>query len=312
VGRAERMLGAAPQPSVVLVPGPWQHRELAANGQRFHIAEHGDPDAPTALLLHGFPEFWWSWRHQLVALGEAGWHAVAMDLRGYGASDKPPRGYDGPTLTADVAGVIRALGKGPAVVIGHDWGAALGWWLAATRPALVRRLVAVSCGHPLSQRAGMLTRRSGQLPASAYMFRFQVPRSDEWLLDDDAGEVARMLHAWGGADFPDPTAEHRYREAMQVGGVGHCALEYYRWALRSQVRPSGVSWNRRTAVPVPMPVLQVHGSADPCVLPEVARTSSRWVAGDYTWREYDGVGHFVPEEAPRRLTEDLLAWLPTP
>jgi pimeloyl-ACP methyl ester carboxylesterase len=310
--RAERMLDAAPEPSVVMVGGPWRHREISANGQRFHVAEHGDPDAPTLLLLHGFPEFWWSWRHQLVALGEAGWHAVAMDLRGYGASDKPPRGYDGPTLTADVAGVIRALGKGKAVVVGHDWGGLLGWWLAATAPHLVRAFVPVSCAHPLAHRTAVLRARSGQARASSYFWRFQMPRADDWLTDDDADEVSRVLHGWGGTGFPDDDTDRRYREAMQITGAAHCALEYYRWLIRSQARPSGVRWARQTARPITVPVLQLHGGADPCVLPTTARLSARFVSGDHTWHSYDGVGHFLPEEAPQRVSEDLRDWLGKP
>ena len=92
--------------SVVLVAGPWEHRYVAANGARFHVASAGE--GPLVLFLHAFPQFWWTWRRQLTALAEAGYRAVAMDLRGYGASDKPPTGYDAPTLTADVAGVIRS------------------------------------------------------------------------------------------------------------------------------------------------------------------------------------------------------------
>ena len=109
----------------MLVDGPWTHREVSAGGTRFHVAESGS--GPLVLLLHGFPEFWWSWRHQLPALAAAGFRAVAPDLRGYGASDKPPRGYDVPTLAADVAGLVRALGEREAVVVGHDWGGLLAW-----------------------------------------------------------------------------------------------------------------------------------------------------------------------------------------
>src|SRR5918996_4635656 len=127
--------------SAVLVDGPWRHRDVTASGLRFHVAEHGPADGPLVLLLHGFPEFWWSWRHQLVALGEAGFHAVAPDLRGYGASDKPPRGYDAYTLTADVAGLVKALGAAEADVVGHDWGGLLAWTMAALHPRTVRRLV---------------------------------------------------------------------------------------------------------------------------------------------------------------------------
>ncbi|MBC7680648.1 MAG: alpha/beta fold hydrolase, partial [Pseudorhodobacter sp.] len=106
--------------SSVLVEGPWTHRDVTASGLRFHVAEHGPADGPLVLLLHGFPEFWWSWRHQLVALGDAGFHAVAPDLRGYGATDKPPRGYDAYTLSADIAALVRALGADDAVLVGHD------------------------------------------------------------------------------------------------------------------------------------------------------------------------------------------------
>ena len=95
--------------SLALVDGPWEHRFVAANGARFHVAEQGQ--GPLVLLLHGFPQFWWAWRHQMGALAEAGYRACAMDLRGYGASDKPPRGYDTRTSSADVASVIRSLGE---------------------------------------------------------------------------------------------------------------------------------------------------------------------------------------------------------
>ncbi len=100
------------------LPGPWSHRYISANGARFHVCESlPEPSvgpnptaAPLVVLLHGFPEFWWAWRHQLPVLAAAGYHAVAMDLRGYGASDKTPRGYDPLTLSADVTGVIRGMG----------------------------------------------------------------------------------------------------------------------------------------------------------------------------------------------------------
>src|SRR6201990_1897845 len=107
-----------PVEPVIQVSGPWTHRSVTANGCRFHVASMGE--GPLVLLLHGFPEFWWSWRHQLVALSDAGYRVVAPDLRGYGASDKPPRGYDVPTLAADLAGLVRALGESKAVFVGHD------------------------------------------------------------------------------------------------------------------------------------------------------------------------------------------------
>ena len=95
--------------SMALIEGPWEHRFVAANGARFHVAEQGE--GPVVLLLHGFPQFWWAWRHQMQALADAGYRACAMDLRGYGASDKPPRGYDTRTSATDVASVLRSLGR---------------------------------------------------------------------------------------------------------------------------------------------------------------------------------------------------------
>ena len=109
---------------MVRVAGPWTHRDVSANGIRLHVAELGE--GPLVLLLHGFPEFWWSWRHQLTSLAEAGYRAVAVDLRGYGDSDKPPRGYDGFTLAGDVAGLVKALGAQRAHLVGHAWGGAAG------------------------------------------------------------------------------------------------------------------------------------------------------------------------------------------
>jgi len=109
----------------VLIDGPWQHRFVSANGARFHVAELGD--GPMVLLMHGFPQFWYAWRHQMSAIADAGWRAVAMDLRGYGASDKPPRGYSTYTSTADAATVIRSLGEESAIVLGQGLGGFVAW-----------------------------------------------------------------------------------------------------------------------------------------------------------------------------------------
>ncbi|MCU1690426.1 MAG: alpha/beta hydrolase, partial [Jatrophihabitantaceae bacterium] len=104
-----------PDDSVVLIDGPWTHRTVRANGLALHVVEAGS--GPLILLLHGFPEFWWTWRHQLTALAAAGYRAVAVDLRGYGASDKPPRGYDTATLTADITQLVTALGEREAILV---------------------------------------------------------------------------------------------------------------------------------------------------------------------------------------------------
>ena len=122
-----------PDPSVVRIDGPWRHLEVHANGIRFHVVEAESSDAsstpvterPLVILLHGFGSFWWSWRHQLR--GVFGARVVAVDLRGYGGSDKPPRGYDGWTLAGDTAGLVRALGHKAATLVGHADGGLVCW-----------------------------------------------------------------------------------------------------------------------------------------------------------------------------------------
>ncbi|HEY0002801.1 MAG TPA: alpha/beta fold hydrolase, partial [Actinoplanes sp.] len=137
--------------SCVLVEGPWTHRFVGANGSRFHVVEAGT--GPLVLFLHGFPEFWWAWHDILPRVADAGFRAVAIDLRGYGASDKPPRGYDGYTMAADVTGLIRALGERNAMVVGAGAGGMIGWAAAAFHPKLVSRLVVLGAAHPLRLRA---------------------------------------------------------------------------------------------------------------------------------------------------------------
>jgi pimeloyl-ACP methyl ester carboxylesterase len=292
--------------SSVLIEGPWHHRDLSANGIRLHVAEAGT--GPLVVLLHGFPQFWWAWRHQLVTLADAGYHVVAPDLRGYGASDKPPRGYDAPTLASDIAGMVRALGERDAVVVGHDWGAHLGWSVAALHPAVVRRLVVVSSPHPLRWHQA-LRRDANQRRASAYALRFQLPWSPErWLVADDAVNVAALLTAWGGPGFPDPAAERRYRDAMQILYTPNRSLEYYRWSARSTTRTDGRRYRRGMSRPITAPTLQLHGSLDSCVLPQTAQGSGQHVAADYEWRMLDGLGHFPPEEAPDLVSGELLRW----
>jgi len=292
--------------STVLVDGPWEHRDISANGVRLHVAELGS--GPLVVLLHGFPEFWWSWRHQMLALAAGGFRAVAPDLRGYGASDKPPRGYDALTLAADIAGLVRALGERDAVVVGHDWGAQIAWTMGAVHPGMVRRLVIASVPHPLRWLA-VLPRDGAQRAASSYIARFQLPwHPERWIVADDAANVSRLLHAWGGQGFPDPETDRRCRDAMHILAAPHCALEYYRWAVRSIPRADGRRYRQAMQRPILAPTLQLHGAADTCVLPDSAAGSGRYVHGEYEWRLYDALGHFPHEEAPDVVSTDLLQW----
>src|SRR5262245_37404008 len=174
------------------LPGPWEHREAVVNGVRLHYVEAGS--GPLVVLLHGFPEFWYCWRHQLPALAAAGFRAVAVDLRGYNESDKPPgaRSYRLGVLVEAVAGLIEHLGADRGGVVGHDWGGVVAWVLAMRRPERVERLVAINAPHP----AAWLRERKdpAQLLRSWYTFFFQLPLLPEWVIQ--AGDfflIERML-----------------------------------------------------------------------------------------------------------------------
>ena len=297
--------------AVVQIGGPWAHRSVSANGTRFHAAEAGD--GPLVLLLHGFPEFWWTWRHQLATLPEAGFRAVAVDLRGYGGSDKPPRGYDLVTAAADAAGLVRALGEANAIVIGHGLGGLIAWTLAAYYPKVVRRLAVISMAHPLRMRASVFTDPLGQGRRSGYAIGFQLPVLPErQLLRDGAVRVGRLLEKWSAPGWPDPETERIYARAMRIPSVAHSALEYHRWLVRSGVRPDGMRYARHMRAAIQAPTLHLHGALDSCVLPQTARGAGRYVDGPYRWRVIDGAGHFPHEERPEILDTELLGWLADP
>jgi pimeloyl-ACP methyl ester carboxylesterase len=297
--------------SVVHLEGPWEHRAVSAGGTRFHVATMGE--GPLVLLLHGFPEFWWSWHNQLVSLAAAGYRAAAVDLRGYGGSDKPPRGYDLVTLADDAAGLVRALGEANAVVVGHDWGGLLAWTMAVYHPKVIQRLVAVSAPHPLRLRQAVRSDPRVQGWAARHTLGFQVPMWPERrLVRDDAALVGRLLREWSAPGWPDERTERLARQAFQIPGVAHCALEYHRWLVRSLPRPDGMRYAHRMRLPIRVPTLHLHGSLDAYTPARSAQGSGRYVEAPYRWKLIEGAGHFPHQERPRAFDTELFGWLADP
>ena len=307
-------VGGAPPTDPTDIPGPWQHRHVAANGARFHVAEpdSGSGSAPRRLvvLLHGFPELWWAWRHQLGPLADAGFRAVAMDLRGYGGSDKTPVGYDPFTLAQDVSGVVKALGARDAVLVGHGWGGYVGWAAAVLHPAEVSALVTVSAPHPLAMLRALRTGHGGT--ALRHLLAMQVPmRPERRLARADSGYLAAHLRSRSGpgSTFPSDAEVATYQRAIGVWPSSHCALEYHRWLVRSRLRSDGRRFTHAMRSPVTQPVRVVTGEEDRVVPVEAVRASRGWVAGDLLEHRMPRAGHFPHEEDPPAFTELLLSWL---
>ncbi|QLY31368.1 alpha/beta fold hydrolase [Nocardia huaxiensis] len=306
-----------PDPSAVRYDGPWTHRDVHANGIRFHVVEampaggtvFTDPDTPLVVLLHGFGDFWWSWRHQLTALAERGFRAVAVDLRGYGDTDKPPRGYDGWTLAGDVAGLIRALGHTEATLVGHAEGGLVCWATAVLQPRVVKAIAVVSSPHPAALKQSVLRDGKQRKTWLPNFLRYQLPRYPENLLTKDGGaELERLMRKRAGArwaatpDFAD-TVE-RVRTAIRIPGAAHCALEYQRWAFRSQWRPDGARFMETMREPIQIPVLALYGDQDHYVLASSIRRGQELSPNRHLVAIPDA-GHYAHQENPQAVTAEI-------
>ncbi|MVU79511.1 alpha/beta fold hydrolase [Nocardia sp. ET3-3] len=305
-----------PDPSTVRYDGPWAHRDVHANGIRFHVVEavpagtaYADPDTPLVVLLHGFGDFWWTWRHQLTGLAARGFRTVAVDLRGYGDSDKPPRGYDGWTLAGDVAGLIRALGHTDATLVGHAEGGLVCWATAVLHPRVVRSIALISSPHPVALKRAVLrdkAQRSAWLPA---FLNCQLPRLPEARLTRDDGiEIELMLRErvgeqWSAtAEFADTA--RRMRTAIRIPGAAHCALEYQRWAFRSQWRPDGRRFMSAMSEPVRVPTLALYGDRDRYILPNTIRRAGQ-LSPQRRLVAIPDAGHYAHQENPEPVTAEI-------
>lgn len=310
---------ARPDPSVTRIAGPWRHHDVHANGIRFQCVEAlsapGDDTPPTArplvLLLHGFASFWWSWRHQLRGLSDA--RVVAVDLRGYGGSDKPPRGYDGWTLAGDTAGLIRALGHTSATLIGHADGGLVCWATAVLHSRMVRAIALVSSPHPVALRTSVLTRRDQSRALLPTLLSYQLPRRPERVLTrNDASELEHLVRnrasgEWQASqDFSETIAY--LRQAIQIPSAAHSALEYQRWAVRSQFRNEGRRFMNLMNRQLDIPLLHLRGDHDPYVLTDPVERSRRY-APRGSFLGVPGACHYAHEESPAAVNEQVQRFL---
>jgi pimeloyl-ACP methyl ester carboxylesterase len=283
---------------------PWHHRDIITNGIRMHFVTQGS--GPLIVLLHGFPECWYSWRHQIPFLAEHGYTVVAPDLRGYNDTDKPRTGYDISTLTRDIEGLLKGLGQEKAIIVGHDWGGVLAWVFAARYPEMTERLIILNAPHPLAFRRQLRTLR--QLRNSWYVFFFQIPWLPEYLLlRNHAREIGRMLRgaAVQKAAFPPEVTAH-FQEAMSKPGAMTAALHYYRQAFRHP--PSSRS---NGGFRVSAPTLLIWGEHDLALGIELTTGLERWV-DTLSIRRIPQSGHWVQQEQPDTVNQLMVDFLPSP
>lgn len=289
--------------------GAWTHASVSANAARFHYVTQGE--GPMLLLLHGFGQYWWTWREYLGNFASQGYRVVALDIRGYGNSDHTPRGYDPYTLSHDIAGVIGSLGERDATIIGHDVGGLLGFTTAAFHPSKVNGLVAISSPHPLRMRQAWRRSRI-QRKATDYVFRYQAPIFPERLLHKERGMFAETFlrdRSFDGSWVTPEIGEH-FRAAFDTPHTPHCALEFYRWQVRSLFRPDGRRYNEDlTQKPIAAPVLHLRGEHDQTILESTFDGSEEYVQGPYARRTIPYSGFFPHEEEPLQVSEVISQWL---
>jgi pimeloyl-ACP methyl ester carboxylesterase len=282
------------------------HRYADLGDVRLHYVEAGK--GPLVLLLHGFPQFWYEWRHQIPALVEAGFRVVAPDMRGYNLSDKPPgvRAYRVELLARDVERLILACGERTAAVVGHDWGAIVAWITAMRHPGRVGRLAILNVPHPARFPDVLLSPE--QLLRSSYVLFFQLPSLPEEVIR--AGDFALLRSALRR----DPvragafTAEdiERYVGAMKRPGALTATLNYYRALLRNPKE------TRALLKMVETPVLVIWGERDRFLNRGLAEPPRLWVPNLLRVERLPDASHWVAEDRPREVNALLLDFLRSP
>jgi epoxide hydrolase 4 len=284
-------------------PAAFRHEHVSTNGITLHTVQAGDAGGPLVILLHGFPEFWYGWRHQIAPLATAGYRVWAPDQRGYGESSKPRRisAYRIDRLAEDVLGLMDAAGRERAHLVGHDWGGAVAWRVAALHPQRVERLAILNCPHPRVMTQN-LTRNAGQAARSSYVFFFQLPRLPELLLG--AHEHALLARSLRRSSRPGTFSDEelaRYREAWSQPGALRAMVNWYR-ALRFGAGGRGGGGR------ITVPTLILWGERDRFLAPELAEQSLAMCDSGRLVR-LQSATHWLQHEEPERITQALLGFL---
>jgi len=291
--------------------------DVSVNGVELWVVEDGPPDGPVVVLLHGFPELGYSWRHQIPALTAAGFRVVVPDLRGFGRSDAPPdpADYSITPLAGDVVGLIDRAGAEEAVVVGHDWGADIAWKTAWLHPERVRAVAGLSVPFVPRAPAPPLEIMRANLGEDFYIVWFQEPGAAERALERDVRRSLATTRVWNPTwaadddeDPPTPSfmtdAELQvYVDAFTKTGFGP-ALNLYRNIDRNWEQTADIAERRIT-----QPAMFLTGERDPVARFMPAQAMDGWVTDLREHVVVPGAGHWVNQETPEAVNEALLRFL---
>lgn len=293
---------------------PWHFEKLhLKSGLNMQVARAGQgADKPLIVMLHGFPECWYSWRHQLRFLAPH-FECVAPDLRGYGETDAPVgvESYSLDKLIGDVAELIEACGRQRAIIMAHDWGGAIAWATALQRPELVEKLVVMNCPHLKIFRENLLG-NPRQILKSWYILFFQIPGLPEALIRArDFATLKRMLRgsAIQKSAFSDDDLRH-YRAAFRNPYSITAAINYYRALFRENLRHRrGPEWIDRKII---APTMVIWGEQDVALRKELTFGMKELFQASFEIHYVPDSGHWVQQEKPQQVNDFLSKFLAIP
>lgn len=270
-----------------------EHKYADNNGVKLHYVELGE--GPLIVMIHGFPDFWYTWRHQMEVLSDS-YRVVAMDLRGYNRSDKPEgtEPYKMKYLVEDVAAVIRDAGEESAIIVAHDWGAGIAWNLALTQPDIVKKLAVLSIPHPNNSKTPDID--------------FDGSYADRFVSKEYRSSITA---AWFSGWVTDPGAKTFYTEAFNRSDVD-AMLNYYRMNFPTTENLANKDFVKGRTKLLPnakMPILVIHGEKDRFAPSSGHNRTWDFVENDLLMYFVNDVGHFIQDEAPEKVSEIIQLWL---